>query len=1030
MITEGLTHLPFLDRVAEDLVRKFGDDFGEVAIIFNNQRPIQHLKSSLAQRQQKVFWSPQFFTIQDFMRQVSGSQEVNKITQVFMLFDQYVALKKVQQPDFEESIDHFFPIGEIILDDFAQLDYELVEVHRIFQDMEVLARLDTEFDYLTEEQKDFLKKFWSGFNSDHHHEMHVRFLELWRLLPQLYHAFKTALREQGFQTMAGIYREMAEQPALSLSRIQSFKQVVFVGFNALNACEKQLFKGWQDEGRALFYFDGDAYYFEDFQQEAGHFLRQNLGNVGLKNAFPAFPQLLNAKDGDLSGEPVPEISVYPIPGNIAQAKAVAQLIGQSDLSSKSVGILLADERLLVPVLQSLPAEFVDQLNITMGYPFAESLSFSFVEQLFSMQLEFAARNKSDLTLSVETFLGMINHPYFGVELSQRSALANEFFLSKERNVRMEWVKSQVPGLNDQFPVCFERFTHVQDWMQGLETTLLNLMNQDRSTLPIFTIENALLDQAIVSLRQLAQGFSQHPKLSIALAIKLIRRSLRSLTVPLSGDRDSRIQIMGLLESRNLNFDVVYMVGVNEGHLPVLNQASSFIPYHLRRAYGLPVVENQQALSAYLFYRILHPVKQVHYLYNSVIDFNNSGELSRFVRQLMYESGLPISVKNVRISSSSESKQGGAEEISIAKTGEVWEKLQAYLHPMENGKKKSLSATAFTTYLNSPLEFFYKYIADFKEPPKLKNEIEANRLGSVVHQIMQWLYEPYLAKGVPITSGDFKDLFERLPSLAEFAVCKEYFPNRAQVNASDFNGSLKLVLNIAMEYCKAFLQHDRDLNAPIYLLELENDSTEFLLDVSIQVQGEPAEVTLRGIIDRIDHVNDEVRIVDYKTGGDELKVSVEEVTKQKSKEEPKQESEETTKQVSKETKKKEEIEKYKDYFPPKDSNKAFIQTLYYSFIYESIRKKSVTPYLYSVRKLKPEGSKFWYKLGRAEKEFIVAENLVEVKAAFKKVLIDKLEELFNPSIPFTHPKDAKVYDKSPLKPFLIPPNKIEVEEPKE
>lgn len=986
---EEMKQRPFLERVATDLIQRFGDGLGEVAIVFNNQRPIHYLKSYLAKLQQKVFWSPQFFTIQEFVRLSSDAKDANRIAQVFLLYEQYLKLKRAENPQFDESLDYFYPIGEIILDDFAQIDYELVDVNRLFYDMEVLARLDKEFDFLTEEQKAFLQQFWASFNTEIHNEMQARFLELWKLLPQLYVAFKNALREQNLQNVPGIYRALAENHPDVKPVVQAFQKVVFVGFNALNACEKRLFKKWQDEDKALFYFDGDAYYFEDFQQEAGHFLRQNLGNVGLKNALGEFPALLTARTSL-------DLNVFAVPGKIAQAKALAQLVNEGVSTEKQVGILLADESLLVPVLQSLPTALKDELNITMGYPFVESLTYGLLEQFFAVQQGFINSPKKASSIKFESVLALLNHPYFGVDLALRNDIVKEMTLHKLREVGCDWLTQCLnQTFANRFPICFQRYDSVSALMHGLEESLLSLQQQPEETTRFFAVENALIDQALLMIRQLAQGFAQHSQLSVGLAIRLCRRTLRKLSVPLSGNPKSRIQIMGLLESRNLNFDVMYLVGANEGHLPVLSHSASFIPYNLRRAYGLPVIENQQALSAYLFYRLLHSAEQASFIYNSIIDFSNSGELSRFVRQLQFESGLAVKERQVSLQSGNEIGGLSSEGIAIAKEGKVWENLLKFLRPDGNEKKRTLSATAFTTYLNSPLEFCYKYILDLKEPPAIKNEIEANRLGNVVHRIMQWLYEPFLKSGKPVQRQDFEKMRKELLHLAERAVLEEYYKGREGKTAADFNGQERLVCSICVEYCRTFLNHDEGLGQPISILELENDTVELLLDVDIEVQGKKEQVRLKGIIDRVDQVGDTVRIVDYKTGRDDVEVVIKKVNIQSE----------------------EGLEKAINYFEHDKMNKAFVQTLYYTYIYEKIRKRTVTPNLYAIRNMKEKGTLFTFKPASEVLKF-EGVQLVEIKQVFEKFLKEKLTELFNPEIPFTHPAGVKVYKDSPFVPLLI------------
>src|SRR5690606_37602973 len=340
-------------------------------------------------------------------------------------------------------------------------------------------------------------------------------------------------------------------------------------------------------------------------------------------------------------------------------------------------------------------------------------------------------------------------------------------------------------------------------------------------------------------------------------------ALQSISAPIEGEPLKGVQIMGLLESRCLDFDEVYIVGANEGKLPNITAAPTFIPDSIRRAHGLPVLENQDALSAYLFYRLLHHPKRITVVYNAVVDDRNSGEVSRFVRQLAFESRFAI---QRRIQQQPVKTLSASPSLSLPKSGAVWHKLSRYLDDTDPDRPK-LSASALTTYLQSPLLFFLKYVAGIKEPPKVTEEFEMNRLGTVVHGAMQDMYEQLKAENDIITAQSIRQKARALPQICRDALSKELYGEAGKIQSP--NSMQRILLKVAEEYAAVFLQYDALHVAPLRIVELENER-DYSIEFPITVQEEARTVKLYGIIDRVDEVNGKTRIVDYKTGRDEVK----------------------------------------------------------------------------------------------------------------------------------------------------------------
>ncbi|SEL74458.1 PD-(D/E)XK nuclease family protein [Parapedobacter koreensis] len=954
---------PFLRQVAADLLSRFDDDLKDVAVVLTNKRPIVFLRKHLADLAGKPLWSPSFFTIQEFLRQSTTIPEASSLMQFFILHQLHNALLREEGRP-EETPDEFYPLAETILSDFAQLDYDLAAPEDVYAELRDIALLQQRFPHLSAEQQRFMRQFWESFSVGKQTAIQQKFLQLWGRLPTLYRRFKDELIRQGLATTAGIYRDLVEGRATNPDFMVAYKQVAFIGFNALNRCEVRLFVQWQEVGKALFYFDADSYYLDDDLQEAGLFLRKNIRQYGLKQALGDVPALLAAKTGP--------IDIRATSGKVAQAKLLATLIADRPAdrdAPTSTAIILADESLLIPVLQSLP-EGID-FNVTMGYPLIQSTLFGFVDLWLGVQQQLAAnQGRTVHHLDVEAVL---THPLSGVLVDERDAL-------QKKMVANEWL--EVPASELQFetgsyPAFFVPQTSNDALLQALHILLDGVLRQRQETHSLRHIEAVLILAVKKALNLLQEGLAHYSELSLPFLCALIRKALQSISAPIEGEPLKGIQVMGLLESRCLDFDEVYLIGANEGTLPNITAAPTFIPDSIRRANGLPVLENQDALSAYLFYRLLQHPRHITVVYNAVVDDNNSGEVSRFIRQLTFESRFTF----VRRSQQQPIKTIPAPSaLSVPKTGAVGHKLSRYLNDTNTDRPK-LSASALTTYLQSPLLFFLKYIAGIKEPPRVAEEFEMNRLGSVVHQAMQDTYEQLKAESDTITASAIHRKIKTLPQICLQALSKELYGEAGRIQAP--NSMQRILLKVAEEYAAVFLHYDATHVAPLRIVELENER-DYSVEFPITVQGELRTVKLYGIIDRVDEVNDKTRIVDYKTGRDEVK-----------------------------------FQGLDTLFAPASakSNKAMIQTLFYTYVYEQVTgKRGVEPNLYIARKLRKEGSLF-YMGGRGGNFLAEGAALEDIKDQFVAFLRRTLEELFDPDVPFRHNPDAVLYPNDPYREFI-------------
>lgn len=946
---------PFLKEVAEDLAARTGKDLHHAAVIFNNKRPVAYLQDHLAQTIGKPFWSPSFFTIQEFFALSTDLQIADGFTQFFTLYHQYNELLK-QEGAKTISPDVFYPVARIILSDFAQIDNDLVDAAQLFEELEDIAVIEKNFQHLTPEQQGFLEQFWTSFSAGKQKNHQEQFIRMWRRMPNLYDGFHAALQSKGLTSMAHVYRKLATGKAEKPEFINDFEKgkMVFTGFNALSNAEAVIFKKWSQDEKALFYFDTDNYYMQDETQEAGLFLRKNIQKLGIPNALGESRELIRSVKK--------EIRVYKTQGQTAQAKILQKeleedypMLDALDNAGK-IALILADESLLLPVLQTIPTHYKGEdgykevnLNVTMGYPLLATSIFGLADIWLSVQSQLHAGKKDTIYYrEVEAFL---SHPLVGLPPELRNKLQKSILDEQVAEIALP-VLQQSGELADLF---FTRRDTGPLAIENLQEVFRFILRQQLGEKTLKQTEADLFIATIKELNRLHDTLTEFTAdLPLPFVLSLMQKAIQGIAVPLTGEPLQGVQVMGLLESRSLDFDHVYILGVNEGILPQVSVSPSFIPDSIRRAYGLPVIENQDAISAYMFYRLLQRSRKVSLVYNGQGDDNNTGEPSRFLRQLEFESGYTFKYYDqLQAISIAHHNLAG-----IKKEGEVLKRLNLYLDSQD--PQMRLSATSLTTYMNCATQFFYKYIAKIEEPKKLSENLEANNIGSMLHFVLEQFYGILKAESPYITRERIKTMRKEIGHLCKVAFSKVMADDEHKV--LNHNGMQQVVLAIVAEYANVILDHDENV-APFTVMDLESkDEIAF----KINVGGVEKELTLFGIIDRVDQKDGVTRVVDYKTGRDELQYAT--------------------------------LEELFDSSSAKQ-NKALVQTLFYTYVYEQAKGISgMEPNLYLIRKMRKEGTLFFESKKRVH---LQAEHLEGLKGDFNLLLKAKLEELFDPETPFGH-----------------------------
>ncbi|WP_029282450.1 PD-(D/E)XK nuclease family protein [Pedobacter sp. R20-19] len=924
---------PFLQEVAEDLVTRFGNQLENCAIVFNNKRPSAYMQKYLADIIGKPFFSPAFYTIQEFFATATPYKIADFYLQFFTLHKIYNQL--LTEEKLEPISSHkFFPLAKIILSDFTQIDNDLVDAGKLYRDLEDISVINKDFDYLSPEQYQFLAQFWTSYSEGKHKKQQELFIKMWRRMPKLYHKFHASLKAQDYLTNGYVYRQLAEEKEHAKDLPVNFEKgkIIFVGFNALTSAEAKIFTQLQEANQALFYFDADDYYVNDPLQEAGLFLRKNLNQLGLKNVFENKPSLMKTEEH--------QVNVFKVQGQSAQAKILNNILEDDYAESNEIGstvVVLADESLLLPALQTIPTSYHGKdidLNVTMGFALSTSSIFGLADLWFSSQLEITHTGKISYK-NVEAFL---THPLTGLSHKMRDKILTAILKENEVEIAHERLLRQ-SGL---FEVFYKKIDHPKKVFPYLLEVLDFILTRLSNAKTLKKIDAELFVKTIQELNRLHDTFGKHiGNEEIQFVIYLVQKSLQAIAVPLSGDPLNGIQLMGLLETRNLNFDKVVILGFNEGIIPKSSIGNSFIPDSIRRVYGLPVLENLDAISSYMVYRLMQRAKNINFVYNSLTDESTTGEASRILKQLEYESGFGFTYHELNL----DVKTEPFKEVRIEKTNNVFiqETLQKYLD-----KKKVLSPSALTQYISNPIDFFFNYIARIKEPKEVSAVVEANEIGSILHKVMEYFYQDLMK--AEITLERIKEKRKQIPALIEKAFNAVMFNHPDKV--MEYKGMQKVILSIVDAYVNIIVNQDES-QTPFHIISLEQ---KVEAEINFPLNGKDASVKIFGYIDRVDVKDGVTKIVDYKTGSDKL----------------------TFKDVT---------ELFNS--DGKHINKALVQTLLYTYAYEQFSGKTfVEPNLYVVKTMAVDG--VWFKSGR---QTLSGEYLEEIKPEFLAELRKKLTELF-------------------------------------
>ena len=936
--------MKFLEEIVEVVLSRFADAADEVTIVFPNRRAGLFFQKYLAAQITKPVWSPRIVSIEDFIKNLSGLKSADKLDLVFDLYRVFTKLNKSG-----EDFDKFFYWGNIMLQDFDELDKFLVDAELLFKNLVHIKNLENSLDYLQEDQKKLITDFWLSFGeklSNHQ----KGFLGIWDNLFQTYTQFKTRLSEKGVAYDGMIYREVTEKLERGAITLDS-GHVIFAGFNALSKSEETIISWFVKEGKGEVYWDADDYYLKDNKQEAGKFLREmKFGNSILRKSFRE--SYGNAFAG--SDKKIEVISVASEAGQAQQASSLLKSWNSKTNIDENTAVVLPNIELLFPLLHAIHPE-VEKLNITMGYPLSSSVVYGLLNALIDLQMKAEGKN----AYHFRTVLTILRHPLLA---KSQDNLITEIILDIIRKNTIWVTEKKLDVGHDLLKLIFRK---PAKGLSGYLMDIIRLLAEHNED----DVEREFFFYFYKQLNRLNE-FIRYNKLKISVAAyqKLFRQLALSERLPFEGEPLLGLQVMGILETRNLDFDSVIVLSMNESLIPPATKNTSFIPYSIRKVFELPVVDHQDAMYAYIFYRLVQRAKNIYFIYNSTEETGKSGEVSRFVRQLEHETDLSISYKTVSTDVTVEDPH----VISVFKNEHILENL--YRFTSKKNFQKRFTPTALNTYLECRLRFYFKYVLELYELEEVSEEVDPMVFGNILHHIMEQLYLPFDHDEKRTVSGeDIAHLEKRVDTEICLAFTKQF---GSEGDDFKFEGHNILAKEIIKKMILKVLEYDKQ-RTPFDIVGVEADDKKgFVLNSGIEIGGSPVEVGMKGIIDRIERKNDVTRIVDYKTGKDEKHFS--------------------------------DIQSLFDR-ENKVRNKAVFQTFFYGLLYmESpigYPSLPIQASLFNIRELFDEDFSplIRQKIGKANEDITdIRIFLDEFKAELKSLL----QEIYDPDILFSQTDDIK------------------------
>lgn len=837
----------FLKLVAADLYKHTEGNLAHTAVVFPNKRAGLFFNEYLAQESESPIWSPAYVSISELFRSLSPWEVGDPVKLVCEL---YKIFRRETQST--ETLDDFYFWGEMLISDFDDADKNKVDTDKLFSNLQDLRNIMDDYTFIDDEQEEAIRQFFQNFSIERRTALKERFISLWDVLGNIYKGFRESLASQNIAYEGMMYRHVIEH--LDVDKLP-YEKYVFVGFNVLNKVEHTLFTQLKDAGKAAFYWDYDEFYMKENRQavthEAGEFIRRNLRDFPSPLSGELFKNLSKPK----------EVHYIASSTENAQARYLPQWI-RNNLTTpeKETAVVLCNEALLQPVLHSLPAE-VKHVNITMGFPLSQTPVYSFLIAL--LELHTHGFNFKSGRYTFQSVVTLLKHPYTRQLTGQAELLEkeltrnNRFYPLPGELGKDEFLTRLFTPLSGNLNLCI-RLSETLQQVAGIyqantsgteDTDAFNQLYRESLFKAYTTINRfrTLIEEDELTVQ--SETFR-----------RLLVKVLSATNIPFHGEPAIGMQVMGVLETRNLDFRHLVLLSVNEGQLPKSGGDSSFIPYNLHKAFGMTTIEHKIAVYAYYFYRLLQRAERITLMYNTSSDGLNRGEWSRFMLQFLIEWPHPITRQFLEAGQSPQ----GTSPITVEKTPDVMRRMQSLFDVRANPKAK-FSPSALNYYLDCPLKFYYRYVAGLSAPDEVSAEIDSATFGSIFHYAAEHIYKDLTTHGKVINKEALETLLRNEVKLQDYVdtAFKKLFFNVPQNEKPEYNGVQLINSAVIARYLKQLLQNDLRY-APFTFIASEMEVDE---PIDIQTPKGVIKSRIGGIIDRMDSKDGTLRIVDYKTGGD-------------------------------------------------------------------------------------------------------------------------------------------------------------------
>lgn len=834
--------MKFLEKIVTHFTNHYSNDLQKITLVFPNKRPILFIKKIFREKLSKTHWTPRIITIEEFIEENSLLVNADPL---ILNWELYQIFKKYSNQD--ESFDQFYQWGEILLQDFNEIDKFAVNAKDVFQYLIDEKEIEQQFQYLSIEQIEIIKKFWKSFNPPNYSENQNHFIQIWKILFPVYETFRSELKNKGIGYPGMLYEEVTTK-AKNGTLLDKYDKVFFAGFHILSYTEEKIFDLINKSKKGGFFWDIDSYYIDSPNHEAGRYLKMYIEK---------YPNILQTENS--IGNQNQKIEIIEVSQTAGQLELTNQIIKQNNYAFNiDTVVVLPTEETLIPLMGSLEKNENQVYNITMGIPVKNSFVPSLIDSYIDCFKYYSISKSQFYYKPILKFLS--NSFIYEIYTEQCESIIQEI---KEENIL--YIDKKFASKHKLLDLFFESPTP----LKVINNILFLLKEGYSKPTPETNFFQEIIFKTIESLETISQIISDNTlQLELQTVHKLLKKYIKGISVSLLGEPLEGLQIMGFLETRNIDFKNIIILNANEGILPNENFSNSFIPYHLRKVFELPIPEHSSSSWSYYFYRLFHKAENIHLLYNSTSTNYLKGEPSRYITQLKLETNYTILEKIHE------------QSFRISKTQEIVKKkddlFQKYILDLtQEESKHKISPSALNVYLTCQLRFYFKYIEKIKENKLLMDETTPAEFGNLVHYSVENVYKLHninFERNI-VLEEDFPWIYENLG-----VAIKSAFAEVFKIQSLDFEleGEHLITYEVVSKIIHWIIDVDKKTAIKNKGFKILNIEKQVFKPYTIKANNKIYNINIGGYVDRIDQVKNRIKIIDFKTGINKNKLNFESI----------------------------------------------------------------------------------------------------------------------------------------------------------